>query len=253
MAKLLHGSKKVLIFAPTKERYDMNDKTSILKRGITDLLPDSGNDPNLAVDVDAAVDNALSEERMALSASDLARIRLRKRKEARRAEKRTEEEHRKVAEELQLVEDAAKCPEAVEFLAGGESDISAASRGTMRKDVVKLLDSLNINASLYLTRSDTYNLLSCLLTCNERQLDAIYRNDLTPLAIKTVVKRLREDARLGNIETLERLWDRVFGKGVATADLQLPDAAASTPGIVPRTLVSREAYMVIRETVLGTK
>lgn len=231
----------------------MSSNKSILRKGITDILPDSGEDPNLAVDMDAVVDKALDEERMAMTASDLARIRLRKRKEAASAKKQSEEEHRKVVEDLQIVEDVQECPEAQAFLAGGVSDVSAASRGTMRKDVVKLLNSLNINASLYLTRSDTYNLLSCLLTCNERQLDAIYSNPLTPLAIKTVVKRLKEDARYGNIETLERLWDRVFGKGVASADLQLPEASVSAPGLVPKTLVSREAYMIIRETVLGTK
>ena len=149
--------------------------------------------------------------------------------------------------ELEVIEDS---PEAQNFLSGeGHSDLSPYA-GTTKRDVVKLLDSLNINLNLYLTRTDTYNLLSCLLTCNENQLNALYSNPRVPLAIKTVIKRLKEDAKLGNVETIERLWDRIFGKTNA-AMLELPQQNQSLPGIIPNTVVSREAYMVIRDTIIG--
>ena len=94
--------------------------------------------------------------------------------------------------ELEVIEDS---PEAQNFLSGeGHSDLSPYA-GTTKRDVVKLLDSLSINLNLYLTKADTYNLLSCLLTCNENQLNALYSNPRVPLAIKTVIKRLKEDAK----------------------------------------------------------
>lgn len=148
--------------------------------------------------------------------------------------------------ELEIIEQS---PEAQSFLAGN-SDISPYA-GTTRRDVAKLLSSLNINLSMHLTKSDTYNLLSCLLTCNEAQLAALYNNKKVPLAIKTVIKRLQEDCKLGNIETIEKLWDRIFGKA-DKAVFEMPTVQTQQmQGIIPNTVVSREAYMIIRDTIIG--
>lgn len=135
---------------------------------------------------------------------------------------------------------------------GSTSAISAAKelltmQGTTRADVQKLLLSLNINMNLQLTKTDTANLLACLLTCNEQQLHALSRNPKVPIAIKIVIKRLQEDAAMGNMAALERIWDRVFGK--AAMSLELPEQSMAA-GIIPNTPISREAYVVIRETLL---
>lgn len=121
-------------------------------------------------------------------------------------------------------------------------------QGASRPEVLKLLASLNINLNVQLSKSDTANLLACLLTCNEAQLSALYNNKKIPIVIKTVIKRLQEDARLGNIETVEKLWDRVFGKNAMS--LNLPEQAQIETGIIPNTPVSREAYIVIRDTLI---
>lgn len=122
------------------------------------------------------------------------------------------------------------------------------AQGTTRADVVKLLTSLNINLNLQLSKQDTANLLACLLTCNESQLNALYSNKKVPVAIKTVIKRLLDDSKLGNIETIEKLWDRVFGKNPLT--LNLPEGQQQMTGIIPDKPVSREAYIVIRDTLI---
>lgn len=121
-------------------------------------------------------------------------------------------------------------------------------QGTTRPEVLKLLASLNINLNIQLSKSDTANLLACLLTCNDAQLTALYKNKKIPVAIKTVIKRLKEDAELGNIETVEKLWDRIFGKNAMS--LNLPEQSQLETGILPNTPVSREAYIVIRDTLL---
>ena len=90
--------------------------------------------------------------------------------------------------------------------------------------------------------------MACLLTCNEAQLAALYNNKKIPIVIKTVIKRLQEDAKLGNIETVEKLWDRVFGKG--QMQLNLPEAQQLQAGIIPNVPVSREAYLIIRENLI---
>lgn len=121
-------------------------------------------------------------------------------------------------------------------------------QGASRPEITKLLTSLNINLSVQLTKQDTANLLATLLTCNEAQLTALYNNKKIPIVIKTVIKRLLEDTKLGNIETVEKLWDRVFGKG--QMQLNLPETQQLETGIIPNVPISREAYIVIRDTLL---
>lgn len=121
-------------------------------------------------------------------------------------------------------------------------------QGTSRPEMRKLLSSLNINMSVQLTKSDTANLLACLLTCNESQLQALLSNKKLPIVIKTVIKRLMDDMKLGNIETIEKLWDRVFGKG--QMQLDLPEKQQLQTGILPDMPISREAYVIIRDTLI---
>lgn len=125
---------------------------------------------------------------------------------------------------------------------------AALVQGATHGEINRLLKSLNINVSLRLSRNDTANLLACLLTCNETQLNALYENRKVPVAIKTIIKRLLEDLKLGNTETVEKLWDRIFGKGQMQVDL--PQQAQLESGILPNTPVSREAYVIIRDTLL---
>ena len=121
-------------------------------------------------------------------------------------------------------------------------------QGASRPEITKLLTSLNINLSVQLTKQDTANLLACLLTCNNSQLQALMANKKVPVVIKTVIKRLIEDEKLGNIETIEKLWDRIFGKG--PMQLSLPEGQQLQTGIIPNQPVSREAYILIRDTLI---
>lgn len=84
----------------------------------------------------------------------------------------------------------------------------------LKPAVARLLSSLNINLDMSLNGSQTANLMSALLTCNENQLQAILNNAKVPIAVKIMAKRLIEDAKHGSITALEALWDRIFGKGI---------------------------------------
>lgn len=225
------------------------DKNNKLKMSINAILPDyDDSDLNQNIDYEEIIDNQIEIDQQRLTAAELARIKLREKQAAEQKKYQNEQDQRKIAENITEIETIQDSPAAQRFLAGHENDLSPYA-GSTRRDIVKLLSSLNINTSLYLTRADTYNLLSCLLTCNEAQLKAVYSNPKVPLAIKIVIKRLQDDAKIGNIDTLERLWDRVFGKNQTAAAIQLPENV--TQGILPNTLVSREAYMIIRDTIIG--
>lgn len=122
-----------------------------------------------------------------------------------------------------------------------------ALQGAARADVVKLLNSLSINLNVQLTKTDTANLLACLLTCNESQLQALLNNRKVPIVIKTVIKRLLHDSEKGEMATIEKLWDRVFGKNAMSVNM--PDDSINK-GLIPNTPISREAYIVIRDTLM---
>lgn len=209
---------------------------------------------------------AINNKEAKMNAATLARMKMREKNELVKVEKRKtdptygmtqkqkekyELEQARIEENIAELEAVEESPEAQQFLSGGFSDLSPYA-GTTKREVVKLLGSLNINLSLNLTQSDTYNLLGCLLTCNETQLNALYNNVKIPLAIKTIIKRMIDDAKLGNIETVEKLWDRIFGKaGKATLDMPSSPQPIITNGIIPNTIVSREAYTIIRDTIIG--
>lgn len=171
----------------------------------------------------------------------------------------TEHQARKIAEQQKRVEaieaieaETVQPLDALELADKTKSYSSTIGKaiqlqGVSRPEITKLLTSLNINLSVQLTKQDTANLLACLLTCNEAQLAALYNNKKIPIVIKTVIKRLQEDAKLGNIETVEKLWDRVFGKG--QMQLNLPEGQQLQTGIIPNQPVSREAYILIRNTL----
>lgn len=123
-----------------------------------------------------------------------------------------------------------------------------AMQGTTRPEVARLLTSLGVNLSVQLSKNDTANLLAVLLTCNETQLLALYDNPRIPVAIRTIIKRILDDSKTGSMAAIERIWDRVFGK--APLRMDLPEQTQLQTGILPNTPISREAYIVIRDTLL---
>lgn len=127
--------------------------------------------------------------------------------------------------------------------------VNVSAKGTTVSKVQKILNSLNINLEVQFTRTDTMNLLATLLTCNESQLMALYNNNKVPVVIKTVIKRLLDDSKVGSMEAIEKIWDRIFGKAGMLVDL--PQGSNAMPGILPNQPVSREAYIVIRESLIG--
>lgn len=139
---------------------------------------------------------------------------------------------------------------------------------TTRHDINKLLMSIGINLNMQLTKSDTRNIVASLLTCNEAQLNALMRDGKVPIVIKTIIKRLLDDMKVGRMDTVESLWERIFGsKTLADEPAQAPILpiglqgngkaltaeqvlSAVKSGEVPPTPISREAYIILRDTLI---
>lgn len=119
----------------------------------------------------------------------------------------------------------------------------------------RLLDSLNVDLDMGLSKNDTDSLLAALLTATESQLETLYNNPSVPVVIKTLVRRLLMDSSRGDTATIERLWDRLFGKPANALAIATPAqqqaAPAADQSIIPSTPVSREAFLILRETLMG--
>lgn len=239
----------------------MENKENLFRKDIESIMPDRGRSMNYELQEARAdkVKKASTEHQAKVNAAEIARIKYKEQKALERLEAKIKNPDLKYTKkELERLEQARENLATIEEI-DMQADIPQIPEklvpmmGTTRPEVVKLLTSLNINLSINLTKSDTYNLLSCLLTCNETQLMALYENTKVPIAIKTVIKRLLDDSRLGNIDTVEKLWDRVFGSSKhATLEMPQTQTIQTQSGILPGTVVSREAYTIIRDTIIGS-
>lgn len=238
------------------------DAENKFKNSIDSILPDRGRSMNYELhdERQERVKAAATKHQAKVNAAEIARIKYREEQALKKLEQKIKDPDSKYTKkQLERLEQARENVELIEQI-DMDADVPQIPEklvpymGTTRPEVVKLLTSLNINLTINLTKSDTYNLLSCLLTCNETQLRALYENTKVPIAIKTVIKRLLDDSTIGNIETVEKLWDRIFGK-TDKATLELPQAMQqqiqTQNGILPGTIVSREAYTIIRDTIIG--
>ena len=229
-----------------------------LKGEIAELLPNRGNTINyqLSTERESHFDELVTAEQNKLTAREIAKAKYKERKQLELLEERAKNPEctltLKQQQRLKEKRDNLELLDAIDTSAHviNVPEQALPLLGTTKPEVTRLLTSLNINLNLNLTKNDTYNLLSCLLTCNEAQLQALQANKKVPIAIKTIIKRLLDDSKIGNIDTVEKLWDRVFGKNTQ-AVLEMPQVQTTLPGIIPNTVVSREAYTIIRETILG--
>ena len=78
-----------------------------------------------------------------------------------------------------------------------------------------------------------------------------------PGVVKIVIRRIKEDLKSGSFTTIAYLWDRIFGKYSFTAPAAgtAPDPLSLTrssirQGHIPDVPVSREAYILIRDTLI---
>lgn len=254
----------------------------ILAANIEALMPERPQSINnqLSDSRASTIDNTATSITKKAAATELAKMKIREQKKldylnstARPVAKDTiahqedKLEAIKTAEAL-VADSASAIPSAIESASPNSLSttqkmfLAEASLSTSRKDVDNLLSSLNINLNLRLNKRDMSKLLACLMTCNEMQLEALANNSRVPVAIKTVIRRMQEDMKHGNIGTLERLWDRVFGPQGMVDDGAGPSPAVKTvPGvptalstqegtILPGTPVSREAYIILRDTLI---
>lgn len=248
-----------------------------LSANIEELLPDrpSGINDDMSNARSESIERAADKIVQARTVKELASLKRRAMREAERMAEREaagipegrtahqhailsvqeEREARKAAVEREIREDKeALVPDLIakEVVASPTATAPeklAVLTSTTRADVTRLLSSLNMNLNMRLSKADMSNIVACLLTCNEAQLRAIANNPKVPIVIKTIVKRLQDDMKLGSMGTINDLWDRIFGKSGMMQEAQ-GTLSAEAQGIIPGTPISREAYILLRDTLI---
>lgn len=131
----------------------------------------------------------------------------------------------------------------------------------------ELLASLGLTSSgaAQMSRADLAAVLEVLLSADEDELRRLHDRPDTPTSLKTIIRRVLADMQSGSLKALQSLWDRLYGRAPLTApDTALPSVSSlSSPaqssqqalqdvlqGVLPQTPVSREAYIVIRDTLM---
>ena len=128
-----------------------------------------------------------------------------------------------------------------------------------------LLASLGLTSpdTAQMSRADLAAVLEVLLSADEASLRALHDRPDTPTSLKTIIRRVLADMQSGSLKALHSLWDRLYGRAPLTAPdtLSQSSPSPSSPsspsgqqdvlhGVLPQTPVSREAYIVIRDTLM---
>ena len=155
-------------------------------------------------------------------------------------------------DDVRIVQQPLINPEETEVMLTGEY---AHLNGTTSVQIARLLKRLNIEHTIKLDKKETMDLLSVLLMCNEKQLNAMASNNKIPAVIRIIIKALQNDIKIGSLDTVEKLWDRVFGKPTQTTESTATVQSASPltsliPGLHDKPM-SREAYIMIKERIIG--
>ena len=107
------------------------------------------------------------------------------------------------------------------------------------KQVQKAFDSLDDNERL--SKEDLLRLLKYIIMCNRYQLEEVARHPDIPIIMANQIKAIVTDLAKGKTETVDRIWDLVFGKTIEPIEI------ISTNGLelIPKRPMSRKDYEIM--------
>jgi len=106
------------------------------------------------------------------------------------------------------------------------------------------------NPEREISHEDATKLMTHILFCNRSQLEAMCKNADLPIFLLCLIKGILTDTANGQTNTVERLFDRLFGRSMQPIELT---GANRTP-LFPSGPMSRKAYeaMLVELQTTGT-
>lgn len=124
------------------------------------------------------------------------------------------------------------------------------TRMVSRQKTAQLLTSMGIDLGVKFSKKDMTDILTHLLSANQQQLTALKKSPQTPIAIKTIIVSIENDAKNGEMETINKLWSRLFGKEGFTESTPVTATMSETTSTMNSgtglPVVSRKTLMVIK-------
>ena len=100
-----------------------------------------------------------------------------------------------------------------------------------------------------ISKEDALKLMTKVLMSSKADLEAMARNADLPIAIACQIKAIVTDMQNGRTDTVDRLFDRLYGKSIQPMELT---GAEGTP-LIPKEPMSRKEYAAMLNKLKGIK
>ena len=102
-----------------------------------------------------------------------------------------------------------------------------------------------VDGSRQISREDANKLLWHILCCNKADFEAMSRNSDLPISLLSQIRAIAEDLKNGKTNTVDKIWDAIWGKSFQTMELT---GAKSLP-LIPAGPMSRKGYLKLLEDI----
>lgn len=118
-------------------------------------------------------------------------------------------------------------------------DCQPAIRGRKLTRMNELKKAFNLeDPARAISHEDATKLMTHILMCNRSQLEAMIKNTDLPIFLLCLIKGILTDTANGQTNTVERLFDRLFGRSMQPVEIT---GANRTP-LIPSKPMSRKSY-----------
>lgn len=83
-----------------------------------------------------------------------------------------------------------------------------------------------------ISKEDVVKIMSYLITCNKSQLETMIKNPDLPMFAICQIKALISDCQIGKTETVDRIFDRLFGRSMQPVELTGADGKELYPTFI---------------------
>lgn len=113
------------------------------------------------------------------------------------------------------------------------------NRGRKPTRLNNFLKSIQMEKDFELiSKEDAYKLLAMIIFCNRAELEKMTKSAHIPIFMAGIIKAIIVDTANGTIDTVEKVFDRLYGKGNQPIELT---GAGGTP-LIPTEPMSRKEY-----------
>lgn len=98
-----------------------------------------------------------------------------------------------------------------------------------------------------ISKEDAYKLMAHILSCSKAELETMARNPDLPISIVSQIKAIITELSLGKTDTVDKIFDRLYGK--STQPMELTGSQGTT--LIPGEPMTRKEYETLLASMKG--